>query len=118
MLSRSLLPFILLKDTAESVARPYGKQILSGDKVYLGVKRLEWVDSKKSTFESLVKNVSEDEFEHTVEFPAPNGVVIHIDLIANKYPCLENPDEAMYCLTKFAFPNPMSGYREIMDTIR
>lgn len=107
MLERSLLPFIVLGETAKCIVDSELPNLI-GDSIELGILRSEATHGRIETLKSLVNDIEVDKDYITFVY---NKVRVMVKLLDNK-PYFTNPDVRYYHVTEFKIPNPFDSYWE------
>ena len=102
--SRSNTPFFLTGDTARAVKD--GK-LLSGDKVTVGIRKLEFQDRMLGILEAFkaADEIGDNYIKYTY-----NGVPIEVQVIDNSEDLFTSLNEIMYQHDFFKLPNPFETY--------
>jgi hypothetical protein len=103
---RANMPFFLVNQTAKDATNDHD---LTGDKVEIGVRRLEWVSGGRRILDSFIQPIAEDttkaEYNHE---GVP--VIVHI---YDDHDCIINTDSKIYRHELFKLPNPYSAFEQI-----
>lgn len=110
---RSTMNFFLVKDTAKQII---ANSNLSGDKITLGIRRMEWQGGQQRVFKAFM--------EHEKILPKIKGknllvfsykdIPVHL-YIYNENPCLTGLDVVFYGNETFNIPNPFTTFCEKYD---
>lgn len=108
---RSNMNFFLVYSTAEKVLQ---KRQLEGDKVEIGVRRLEWENGSRDLFDTYMQDEGiEAVFEDDrVFYRSPNGIPLIIYLF-DDHICVRSLDQVPYENEYFQMPNPYSQFMEV-----
>lgn len=87
---------------------------LTGDGIYVGVKKNEWTEQRQSMLDTLQGflnyNVAKTDRGLTITNKDGSGVPIYITIINRKYKFFENADITFWGVTEFMMPNPFDDY--------
>ena len=110
---RSTMNFFLVKDTAKQIKND---EKLSGDKITLGIRRMEWNGGQQRIFKAFM--------EHEKILPTSpkkglvvfqySGVPVYL-YIYEENPCLDSLDTVFYNNETFNTPNPFKRFCEEFD---
>lgn len=104
-LERVSTPFVVLGDMAYCLK--YGVQ-LTADKIVVGVRKLELLDSRKDTFKQMLSREVKEE-NNKIEFEF-EGIPIVVKLYKNDYTFLTNPDQVNVEYGTWKIPNNFEKY--------
>jgi hypothetical protein len=105
-MDRASINFFVVGKTAESVI---SKQDLIGDKITVGVRRLEWLSGAKQIADAFATPLKED--DKTVEYEY-EGVPILLYILDDD-PTIVSCNSEIYNSEFFRFPNPYSKFQEV-----
>lgn len=110
---RSTINFFLVRDTADQIIH---NQPLSGNKLSLGVRKLEWVGGQQRIFRSFMEHekILPTKLEPDLLKFTYKGVPVELRIYENN-PCLEALDIVFYGNETFNIPNPFSVFCEKYD---
>lgn len=112
-LERSMVPFVLLDETAKQMLNEM--PTLDLNEISVGVLEQHWTEFCVSTFRSLVPSasISKDVVDFTI-----NKVPIIIWIIHRKFDVFKHPDTRFYYTSEFRLPNPFNKYWKIRHFIK
>lgn len=103
---RSNVPFFLVFQTAEDAIKQHD---LTGDRVEIGVRRMEWVSGGKRIIDAFVMPLSEGKDEAIYEYRGV-PVIVHV---YDDSDCVVQTDMVRYRYEEFKIPNPYSKFKEL-----
>lgn len=103
---RSNMPFFLIGSTAESAI---ANRELQGDKVTVGVRKVEWISGARRIFEAFA--IPDTEENDTAYFTY-EGVPVELRIFADN-PYITSPDMVRYKYEEFKVPNPYAKFKEL-----
>lgn len=110
-MDRALINFFVIGDTAKAVINNVD---MYGDKVTVGVRRLEWESGARNIADSFATPVSDE--GNVVRYTAPNGVPIILYVLEDD-PCINTPNQKIYHSEFIKFPNPYTRFMELYPEI-
>lgn len=115
ILERALCPFVVLKETAQSLVEGNG---LKGDGVYIGIMKRNITKEALSTIkfylaQSRNVEIRDDGFDYEW-----NSVPVHVKFISRTYKFLENQDFKFYMANEYKIPNPFSDYWKARNLVQ
>lgn len=105
-MDRALINFFLVGKTAEAVL---AKKDLFGDKITVGVRKLEWESGARRIVDSFVTPIKEEKY--TVEYEYERIPVILYVLEDDA--TIQSTDQQMYKSEFFKLPNPYEEFRKV-----
>lgn len=104
--SRAHVPFFLVGQTAKDAM---ANKELTGDKVTVGTRRMEWVSGGRRILDAFAQPLEEDQNKATYEFEG-TLVIVHV---YDDHDCIMNTDSINYKYESFKVPNPYKTFEEI-----
>lgn len=104
-MDRALINFYLVGDTAQAVK---ARKDLYGDKIQIGVRRLEWESGARRIADAYALPKEDRETEVEYEF---NGVPVILYVLEDSE-TLTNFDTALYNAEYFKLPNPYDQFEK------
>lgn len=105
---RSAILFFLVHKTAKQAIN---NQDLSGDKIEVGVRKLEWISGGKRILDNFISSYLVSETEDRAEYNY-NGVPIVVYIYPDDA-CITQCDRIVYEYDFFNLPNPYSKFEEL-----
>lgn len=111
---RSSINFFLVKDTAKQIK---ADQPLSGDKLTIGIRHLEWVGGQDRVFKAFIEHerIEHEEFEHGIIYKFKE-VPVYLYIYEDN-PCITGLDIAFYRNDTFNVPTPFDTFCEKYDYV-
>lgn len=107
-MERGNMNFFVIGDTADSVIN---NKDLSGTKITVGVRRLEWNSGAKRIVDAFATPLTETDDKVTYEY---EGVPVELYLFDDD-PSITSPNQIIYHSEYFKFPNPYSKFQEVFQ---
>lgn len=116
LMERSQTPFYLLKETGRSIKKELQ---LQGDKVYVGVRKLQVTPLFLSVLKEYVIDVNPTYEETKTGFKYEyKGVPVEVTYITRKYHFISHPDSVYYWGESYLLPNPFDTYYKSRFIVR
>lgn len=108
---RANMTFFLTHSTAEAALK---KRSLEGNKIEVGVRKLEWDSGARSLVDTYTQyeSITTEDLGDEVRYIAPNGVSVVLKVYEDD-PCISSPDTMVYENEHFKLPNPYSRFLEV-----
>jgi hypothetical protein len=104
LMERCAAPMFLLADTAKQVLED---KPLTVDRIEVGLRRAELMDSRISTMKMLRPGIVINESECLYD---TNGVPVFIQIFEKEHEFFKNLDTCMYLVGNYKIPNPFDKY--------
>lgn len=105
---RANVPFFLVHQTAEDAMK---QRDLTGDKVEVGVRRMEWISGGRRIIDGFITPVSEDKDAALYEFDGV-PVIVHV---YDDHECIIQTDMVRYRYEEFKVPNPYETFQKVFS---
>ena len=116
LMERLQCPFYPLRQTASEV---YHETELTGDKLYFGVKNIEWTEKRQSMFNILVDQIRFECKDTPIGYDLVlEGVPIEFRIIKRRYSFFDKPEIRFFGVTEFLIPNPLDKYLKAQYIIK
>ncbi len=109
--ARANVLFFVVYDAAKAIKK---NELLHGDHIDIGVRKLEWVSGGKPILDAYM-----DQQRIEIQETSPNTIKYEyegVPVIVHVYEddeCLNNPDTVMYFMEDFKLPNPYERFERI-----